>query len=107
MSIKQIYGPSENFMTVVLDIFINKSYGEITSNNVRRNGGMIDSCQVRGLLCQVSGRTEVWRCVLSVRRRPDGTVARRCRGVAPGGTVARWWRTRLLGCTVVARWRTR
>ena len=42
------YRHSDNPNTVILDIFSNRSFGEITSNNVRMNGGMIDSWQVRG-----------------------------------------------------------
>ena len=69
---------------VVIANFSNKPYGEITSDSVRRYGGMIDNCQVRGC-------TKVCRCVVSVRRRNGGTVA---------DQVARW-RTRWHGGMVV------
>ena len=60
------------------------------SVNVRKNGGMINRCQVGGEVCNMSGRMKVCRCVLSVRQRHDGTVERRCSGGALAGTMALW-----------------
>ena len=110
---RKAYGPSENPITVVLAIFSNRSYGEITSDNVRKNGGIIDRCQVRGEVCNMSARTEVCRCVMSERRKhggtvtrwcldraPNGTKARSCLNGAPGGTVALWCFGGELGGTV-------
>ena len=130
---RKTYGPSENPITLVLAMFSNRSYREITSENVKKNGGMIDSCQVHGEVCNMSERTEVCQWVMSVRRRhggtearwclggaqggkeerwcndgaPGGTEARWCLGNAPGGTVALWCHNGAPGGTVVSRWRTR
>ena len=97
---RNIYGPYENPITVVLAIFSNMSYSEITSDNVRKNGVMINCCQVRGKVCNMNNRTEVRRSVMSVRRWHGGRVVTRSRTRLHGSTVVSQWRTR---CTV-AHW---
>ena len=99
---RKTHGTFGKPIKVVMAIFSNWLYGEIASISDRRYGVMIDSCHLRGEVCQVRGCTEICRCFVSVRGctvtqwRGDGTAAQ-CNIGAPGVTVTHQ----------VSRWRVR